>query len=157
LDIHERLLEGAGRLSRAQVKAGERKLLSILPLHYKNRREFVFARELFKISSEADPKNAHTWQAWALMEKEAGNVRDANRLIESGLASCPHSPELDLLKKKILLLQNNEPKLERVKYLIEQKDTSAETELKELLFCNPQDPDVLCLYHLWQQQQMEKF
>ena len=195
LDIHERLLSGAGRLSREQVKAGERKLLSILPLYYKRQQNIEFSRVLFKISSEADPKhapvwqawalmekeadnvgeldtqysarwlfrkgteadpkNAHVWQAWALMEKEADNVGEANRLIDSGLANCPRSPELDLLKKKTQsLFRNHESKLERVKALIEQKDASAEAELKELLFCNPLDPDVLSLHRLWQQQEV---
>ncbi len=73
-DIHERLLQGAGRLSREQVMAGERKLLTIIPLYYKNRGNYEFARKFFMVSSEADPKDAHTWQAWALMEKEEGNV-----------------------------------------------------------------------------------
>jgi hypothetical protein len=76
LDIHERLLHSAGRLSREHIKAGERKLLTILPNWYKKRKDYQTAGQLFKAASEADPGNALIWQAWALMEKDQGNPGD---------------------------------------------------------------------------------
>jgi crooked neck len=74
MDIHERLLWAAGRLSREHVKAGERNLLSILPRVYRQEGDLPRARQLFRIATKADPMQAPTWQAWAHMESEAGKI-----------------------------------------------------------------------------------
>lgn len=48
----------------------------MIPLIYVKNNQLELARYCFLLASQVDPRNAHTWQAWALMEKEAGNVGD---------------------------------------------------------------------------------
>ncbi len=43
------------------------------------------ARQLFARAAEADPKNAPTLQAWALLEAQQGNLSEAIRILEDGL------------------------------------------------------------------------
>ncbi|MDD5059345.1 MAG: SIR2 family protein [Sideroxydans sp.] len=74
LPVHEDLLAAAGRIAKETVRSSEQKLLSVIPLMYKRERDIEAARLLFRSGTDADPYDAHTWQAWALMEKEQGNV-----------------------------------------------------------------------------------
>ena len=79
LEINERIIVAAGRFSRSEVNPGERKLLTIFPMNFQRSRRLEDARRLFHVATEADPGDAPTWQAWALMEKEANNVGDINK------------------------------------------------------------------------------
>ncbi len=73
MEIHGRILEAAGRLAGEHVKAPERQLLTILPLAYRRTGDQESARWLFKKATEADPRDAVSWQAWALLERDHGN------------------------------------------------------------------------------------
>ncbi|MCK5523504.1 MAG: SIR2 family protein, partial [Thiomargarita sp.] len=74
IEIHERILQVAGRFSREEVNPSERKLLTVLPLVYVAQRNYEKARALFKAATEAESKNAPVWQAWALLEEKQGNI-----------------------------------------------------------------------------------
>jgi tetratricopeptide (TPR) repeat protein len=74
LEIHDRLVRAAGHLSKEHVNPGERKLLTVLPLAYAREKNWDQARKLFRRGTEADPQHAPVWQAWAMLEKEQGNV-----------------------------------------------------------------------------------
>jgi len=56
------------------------------------------ARWLFCKATEANPANAHAWQAWALLEAEQGNVGTttedytARWLFKQGIIHCPDHP-----------------------------------------------------------------
>ena len=74
MDVYEWIISAAGRFSRDEVNPGERKLLTNFPISLKRRGRVEEARRLFKAATEADPHDAPTWQAWALMEKDANNI-----------------------------------------------------------------------------------
>jgi tetratricopeptide (TPR) repeat protein/energy-coupling factor transporter ATP-binding protein EcfA2 len=102
MEVYEWIVRAAGRLSRDEVNPGERKLLTILPLDFKRRGRSADARQLFRAATNADPHDAHSWQAWALMEKEQGNVGDtvtplsgtARYLFKKGTDADPHNAHL---------------------------------------------------------------
>jgi tetratricopeptide (TPR) repeat protein len=51
------------------------------------------ARQLFEQGTRADPTNAPTYQAWALMEQKVGNIERARQLFEQGTRADPtHAP-----------------------------------------------------------------
>jgi hypothetical protein len=39
--------------------------------------------------TEADPSHAHVWQAWALLERDEGNVAKARELFQKGTEADP--------------------------------------------------------------------
>ena len=98
VEVCERIVRAAGRLSRDEVKPGERKLLTSFPLDFMRRGQSAHARQLFRAATEADPHDAPTWQAWALLEKEQDNVGDlaaplpgtARYLFKKGTDADPH-------------------------------------------------------------------
>jgi Flp pilus assembly protein TadD/Mrp family chromosome partitioning ATPase len=79
IDIHERILQVAGRFSREEVNPSERKLLTILPLVYVAQSDYEKARALFKAATEAESRHAPTWQAWALLEEKQGNIGEVEQ------------------------------------------------------------------------------
>jgi hypothetical protein len=97
LEINERIVSSAGRFSRNEVSPGERKLLTTFPMAFGRAGRSDDARRLFQASTEADPHDAPTWQAWALMEKDANNIGDtktpgtARFLFNKGTEADPHN------------------------------------------------------------------
>ena len=56
------------------------------------------ARELFKTATAADPSDAHSWQAWALMEISLENYSEAERLFEELIKNCGRVQEAVMLE-----------------------------------------------------------
>ena len=77
IDIHERILQVAGRFSREEADPAERKLLTVLPLVYAAQNDDEKAKALFKAATEAESMNADIWQVWANLEKNQGNIGEA--------------------------------------------------------------------------------
>ena len=74
LEIHRRLMRGASHLSREYDNPSERKFMTILPMLHRRRKDYEGARALYRIATDTDPINAFIWHAWAMMEKEQGNI-----------------------------------------------------------------------------------
>ncbi len=71
----------------------QKKLLTILPLHFVRQGKFNEARQLFEQGTRADPTHAPTYQAWALMEQKLGHTERARQLFEQGTRADPtHAP-----------------------------------------------------------------
>ena len=87
-EIYKKLLRAVGQCN-AEDKAGEQKLLTIIPISHKRMGDVNTARILFNESTRANPTNAPTWQAWALMEKELGNYSEARRLFKESTMAAP--------------------------------------------------------------------
>ncbi len=102
MEVYEWIVRAAGRLSRDEVNPGERKLLTSVPLDFKRQGRSADARQLFRAATEADPHDVPTLQAWALMEKEQGNIGDlaaplpgtARYLFKKGTDADPHNAYL---------------------------------------------------------------
>ena len=97
MDIFEAIVIAAGRFSRAEVSPSERKLLTTFPLALSRTRQTEDARHLFEVATHADPLDVHTWQAWALLERDANNFGDidtpgtARFLFNKGVEADPGS------------------------------------------------------------------
>ncbi len=80
------------RLSQGPAEA-ERKLLTLLPLAFQRRGQHGRARALFQLATQADPVDAPTWQAWALMEARLGRHDRARALLKDGLQQVRAAPD----------------------------------------------------------------
>ena len=89
--LYHDLYRALGGLLQSNPLLPERKLLGMLPLAFKRRGETERARQLFKLAAEVDPKKAHTFQAWALMEKEQGNYERALSLFSQAAQADPNN------------------------------------------------------------------
>ncbi|MCH8239982.1 MAG: SIR2 family protein, partial [Proteobacteria bacterium] len=90
LEILENILGAAGSISRTNPKPGERKLLGAIPdADRRAGRDIEHVRKLYAYSTTADPSDAPSWQAWALMEKEAGEIETARGLFEKATQADP--------------------------------------------------------------------
>jgi tetratricopeptide (TPR) repeat protein len=87
--LYQDLFAALGRVLGADPGAEERKLNTKLPLAFKYQGCIAEARRLFQQASQADPKNAPTWQAWAILEKEQGNIDEARRLFQQAIQADP--------------------------------------------------------------------
>jgi tetratricopeptide (TPR) repeat protein len=93
--LYQDLFNALGRILSAVRYAEERKLTTLLPLAFKYQGRIAEARRLFQQASQADPKNAPTLQAWALLEKEQGRIDEARRLFQQASQADPkHAPTL---------------------------------------------------------------
>jgi tetratricopeptide (TPR) repeat protein len=123
MEIHERILQVAGRFSREEAKPNERTLLTILPLVYMAQNDYEKARALFKAATEAESQNAPTWQAWANMEKKQGNVGEVDQkysarwLFNQGtVADSKYAP----VWQGWALLEENQGNIDRAKEIAQQ-------------------------------------
>ena len=73
--LYSNLFSALAKLLDKQPDNPQRKLLTLLPLAAKLRGDYETARMLFKSAAHAYPKDAPTWQAWALMEKSSETTR----------------------------------------------------------------------------------
>ncbi len=84
--LYQDLFAALQGLLQAAAPPEERKLLSMLPLAFRYRGDFDRARQLFQQAAQADPTNAPTLQAWALMEAQRGQPQRALEILAQGLA-----------------------------------------------------------------------
>ena len=90
MEILEDIINAAGRISMAYPKPGERMLLGAIPdADWKAKRDIEHVRKLYAYSTTADSRQPHVWQAWALMEKEAGEIKKARELFERATQADP--------------------------------------------------------------------
>ena len=87
--LYQDLFNALGRILSAVRYAEERKLTTLLPLAFKYQGRIAEARRLFQQASQADPKHAPIWQAWALLEKEQGRIDEARRLFHQASQADP--------------------------------------------------------------------
>jgi tetratricopeptide (TPR) repeat protein len=123
IEIYERILQVAGRFSREEVNPGERKLLTVLPLVYVAQDDYEKARALFKAATEAESKDAPTWQAWANLEKMQGNIGEVDKkytarwLFKQGtVADIKYAPTWQAWA----LLEQNQGNIEKAKQIAQQ-------------------------------------
>jgi tetratricopeptide (TPR) repeat protein len=90
--LYHDLYHALGNLLQSNPLSPERKLLSQLPQALKLRGNFKQARQLFKLAAEIDPKNALVYQAWAIMEKDAGDQERARDLFHQAAQANPKNP-----------------------------------------------------------------
>jgi hypothetical protein len=109
------------------------------------------ARWLFKKATEADPRDAPSWQAWADSERRAGSFGEAKRILAIGLQINPGSTEL-LALKEVLAHGSAIPSAQEIERMIEVCDLdNAVLALKEALFANPTDQQLLDLHRRWKE------
>ncbi len=114
--LYEDLFTALGTLLAADPSAQERKLTTLLPLAFKYQGRIEEARRLFERAVQADPKNAPTLQAWALLEKEQGRIDEARRLFERAAQADPkHAPTLQAWA----LLEKEEGRIDEARRLFE--------------------------------------
>jgi tetratricopeptide (TPR) repeat protein len=89
--LYQDLFNALGRILSAVRYAEERKLTTLLPLAFKYQGRIAEARRLFQQATQADPKNAPTLQAWALLEKEQGRIDEARRLFQQATPGRPQT------------------------------------------------------------------
>jgi len=78
--LYQDLYRALGSLLQSNSFFPERKLLTMLPLAFKRRGDIKKAIQLFMMATEADPRHAPSFQAWALMEKDNRNFDRAREL-----------------------------------------------------------------------------
>ncbi len=83
--LYQELFMALGQMLSSLPQAEERKLTTKLPLAFKYQGRLEEARRLFQQASQADPKNAPTLQAWALLEAKNGHPETAQALLRRGL------------------------------------------------------------------------
>ncbi len=83
--LYQDLFHALGRVLESNPTAKERKLTTLLPLAFKYQGNIPEARRLFHQATQANPKDAASWQAWALMEAQHGDAKKAESLLRTGL------------------------------------------------------------------------
>jgi tetratricopeptide (TPR) repeat protein len=63
-------------------------LLLGLALTHAHQRDHEAARVLFRKAVRVDPRHAHAWRAWGVMEARLGETVAARRILADGLRSC---------------------------------------------------------------------
>ncbi len=114
--LYQDLFAVLGGLLAADPLAEERKLTTKLPLAFKYQGRIEEARRLFERATQANPNDAVSWQAWALLEKEQGRIEEARRLFERASQADPkHAPTLQAWA----LLEKEQGRIEEARRLFE--------------------------------------